>query len=97
VLVASDVRLSAHVVVTLAAGLGLAQGWRRGVRLSASSGGLLDLVGVLVTICVVVALVAAWVVSLQQPWTRVVVRVVGNWMAASGLFMYEWFLRGCCN
>jgi urease accessory protein len=64
---------------------------------SASSGGLLDLVGVLVTIFVVVALVAALVVSLKRPWTRVVVRVVGSWIAASGLFMFGWFLRGCCN
>ena len=41
--------------------------------------------------------VAAWVVSLKRPWTRVVVRVVGSWMAASGLFMLGWFLRGCCQ
>ena len=46
---------------------------------------------------VVVALVAALVVALQRPWTRVVVRVVGSWRAARGLFMCGWFLRGCCH
>ena len=97
VLVAADVRLSARVVVALATGLGLVQGLLYGASVSASSGGLLDLVGVLVTICVLVALVAALVVSLKRPWTRVVVRVVGSWMAASGLFMCGWFLRGCCH
>ena len=95
VLVASDVRLSAHVVVALATGLGLVQGCLHGASLGASSAGRLDLVGVLVTICVVVTLVAAWVVSLKRPWTRVVVRVVGSWRAAHGLCLCGWFLRGC--
>jgi hydrogenase/urease accessory protein HupE len=93
VLVASDVRLSPHVVVALAVGLGLVQGVLHGASVSATSGGLLELVGVVGTIFVVVALVAAWVVALKRPWTRVVVRVTGSWIAASGLFMCGWFLR----
>jgi hydrogenase/urease accessory protein HupE len=97
VLVALDVRLSPNVVAALASGLGLVQGLLHGASLSATSGGLLELVGVVVTIFVVMALVAAVVVSLKRPWTRVVVRVAGSWIAASGLFMFGWFLQGCCH
>jgi hydrogenase/urease accessory protein HupE len=97
VLVASDVRLSANGVVALAAGLGLVQGFLHGASLSTTSGGILELVGVVMTIFVVMALVTAWVVSMKRPWARVVVRVAGSWMTASGLFMVGWFLRGCCK
>ena len=45
-------------------------------------------------IFVLVALVAAFVVSLRAPWARIVVRVAGSWIAAIGLFMLGWSLRG---
>ena len=89
VLVASDLRLSPNLVVALAVGLGLLQGFS-----STASLGVLELTGAAATIFVFVALVAAFVVSLKQPWTRIVVRVMGSWIAASGLFMLGWFLRG---
>jgi hypothetical protein len=85
------------MVVALAVGLGLVQGVLHGASVSATSGGLLELVGVVVTIFVVMALAAALVVALKRPWTRVVVRVAGSWIAASGLFMLGWFLRGYFN
>ena len=40
------------------------------------------------------ALVAACVVSLHQQWARMAVRVAGSWMAAIGLLMLGWALRG---
>jgi hypothetical protein len=43
---------------------------------------------------VLVALTAALVLSLKKPWTRIVVRVVGSWIAASGLLLLGWFIRG---
>jgi hypothetical protein len=43
---------------------------------------------------VLVALVSAFVVSLKPPWTRIVVRVAGSWVAAMGLLMVGWFFRG---
>ena len=94
VLVASDLPLSPNVVVALAVGLGLVQGLLNGASFRSAGAGVLDLVGVIVTIFVLVALVAALVVSLKPPWTRIVVRVMGSWIAASGLFMLGWFLRG---
>ena len=48
----------------------------------------------LAALFVLVALVAAGVVSLHQQWTRIAVRVAGSWMAATGLLMLGWFLRG---
>ena len=97
VLVASDLRLSPNMVVALTVGLGLGQGFLNGASFRSSSGEVLELIGVIATIFVLVALVAAFVVSLKQPWTRIVVRVAGSWIAATGLFMLGWFLRGRFN
>ena len=55
---------------------------------------LLYLLGLLAALFVLVALVAACVVSLHQPWARMVVRVAGSWLAAIGLLMLGWALRG---
>ena len=41
-----------------------------------------------------VALVAALCVALRAPWARVAVRVGGSWIAASGLLLLGWSLRG---
>ena len=88
-LVATDLRLPAKFVMGLAVGLGLLQGFLNGTSL-----GFLELAGATATIFVSVALLAAFVVSLKQPWTRIVVRVMGSWIAASGLFMLGWFVHG---
>jgi hypothetical protein len=42
---------------------------------------------------VLVALASAFVVSLERPWTRIAVRVVGSWVAASGLLLLGWAFR----
>jgi hydrogenase/urease accessory protein HupE len=91
-LVAADFRLPAKGVMGLAAGLGVVQGYLNGASL-----GMLEVTGAIATVFVVVALVAAAVVSLKQPWTRIIVRVMGSWIAASGLFMLGWFVRGHLN
>ena len=41
----------------------------------------------------VVALLAALVVSLKAPWTRIAVRVAGSWIVAIGMFMLGWGFR----
>jgi hypothetical protein len=56
--------------------------------------GLLGLLGMLAALFVLIALVAACVVSLHQQWARIAVRVAGSWMAAIGLLMLGWTLRG---
>jgi hydrogenase/urease accessory protein HupE len=93
-LVATDLRLSAAVVTTLAGGLGLMHGSLNGVAMRQAGAGALGLLGIMAALFVLVALVAAGVVSLQRPWTRIVVRVAGSWIAAMGLLMLGWTLRG---
>jgi hypothetical protein len=46
------------------------------------------------TVFVLVALGAALVVSLRAAWARIAVRAAGSWMAAVGLLMVGWALRG---
>jgi len=93
-LVAVDLRLPPLVVTALAVGLGLLHGVLNGVALQQAGAGVLELLGLLASLFVLVALVAAGAVSLHQQWTRIAVRVAGSWMAAMGLLMLGWFLRG---
>ena len=81
-------------VTALAVGLGLGYGVRHGVAMQQAGTGILELLGLLAALCVLLGLVAAYVVSLHQQWARMVVRVVGSWMAALGLLMLRWALRG---
>jgi hypothetical protein len=43
---------------------------------------------------VLVALASALVIALREPWVRVAVRVTGSWVAAVGLLILGWSLRG---
>ncbi len=93
VLVASDIKLSTKIVATLATGLGLIHGFLNGAALKFAGAQGLELIGVAVTIFIIVALAAPLVVSLKRPWTRIVVRVAGSWIAAIGLLLLGWSLR----
>jgi hydrogenase/urease accessory protein HupE len=93
-LVAADLRVPPPAVTALALGLGLVHGVHNGVAMQQAGAGAMGLLGLLAALVVLVALVAAGVVSLQQQWTRIAVRVAGSWMAAIGLLMLGWALRG---
>jgi len=93
-LVAADLRLPPTVVTALAVGLGLVHGCLNGVAMRQAGAGALGLLGIMAALFVLVALVAACVVALQRPWTRIVVRVAGSWIAAMGLLMLGWALHG---
>jgi hypothetical protein len=43
---------------------------------------------------VIVSLLAGQVTSLRLAWGRIVVRVAGSWIAATGLLMLGWAVRG---
>ena len=58
------------------------------------TGGFLALFGISLAVFVLVALVAALVVSLRAQWARVTVRVAGSWIKAIGLLMLGWTYRG---
>jgi hydrogenase/urease accessory protein HupE len=92
-LVAADRNLSVSVVSALAAAVGALHGFLSGSALSTAPSGGLELLGGLVALLVVVTLVAGIVVSLKVFWARIAVRVLGSWIAATGLLMLGWTLR----
>ena len=94
ILVAVNAPLAARGVAAIAIGLGLAHGYLNGIALQASAPGALALVGEAAILFALVALVSAFVVSLERPWTRIAVRVAGSWIAAVGLLLLGWSLRG---
>lgn len=61
-----------------------------GIALKAGAG-VLGLIGIMVTLFVLVALVSEFTASLKKPWTKIVVRVSGSWVAAMGMLI----LVGC--
>jgi hypothetical protein len=62
---------------------------RDGVARTALALVLAGLAGIVSALFVVVALAAAP----RAPWTRIVVRVAGSWVAAAGLLLLGWALR----
>jgi hydrogenase/urease accessory protein HupE len=92
-LVAADRKLSSSVLVGFAVVLGLVHGWLNGSGLAPAGSSLTAFLGISCTVFIVFALLAGTVVSLRRPWTRIVVRVAGSWIAAIGLLMLGWSLR----
>lgn len=91
--VAADLRLPAIGVAALAVALGLIHGFLNGAALRQGPGGP-GLIGIMAALFVLVALASAFVVSLERPWARIAVRVAGSWVAASGLLLLGWAIRG---
>jgi hydrogenase/urease accessory protein HupE len=92
-LTAADWRLPSSGVSALAAALGLLHGWLNGASIAEAGREALGLVGIVGAAFVLVALLAAFVVWLRPPWTRIAVRVAGSWIAAIGLLLLGWGLR----
>jgi hydrogenase/urease accessory protein HupE len=92
-LTAVDRRLPTTAVTALAAILGLVHGWLNGAGIAEAGREALGIVGIVGAVFVVVALLAAFVVWLRPPWTRIAVRVAGSWIAAIGLLFLGWSLR----
>ncbi len=93
-LVAADARVSHRAVAILAGLLGALHGYLNGVEMSAAGLGVVGLIGAAASVFALVALVAAFVVSLERAWTRIAVRVAGSWIAAIGLLLFGWSVRG---
>lgn len=92
-LIAFDHRLSFPGFTLLTAIVGLVHGFSNGVSLKEGDTEL-GLIGVAAALFVLVTVVSALIVSLQRPWARIVVRVSGSWIAAIGMLMIGWFIRG---
>ncbi len=92
-LVAADLNLSQKPFTVVVVGVGLVHGLLNGVALKEGAG-ILGLIGIMATLFVIVAIVSAFIVYLKQPWTRILVRVAGSWVAAIGMLMFGWIFRG---
>jgi hydrogenase/urease accessory protein HupE len=92
-LVATDAKLPLAMTTVLAAMLGLAHGYSNGTALAEPGPALLGLVGIVVAAFSFIALAASVVVPLRAAWARVIVRVAGSWVAATGLLLLGWAAR----
>ena len=93
VLVAADLKLSPRLITFIVIGVGLLHGVLNGIALKEGAG-VLGLIGIMASLFVIVAIVSALVVSFKQSWTKIVGRVAGSWMAAMGMLMFGWMMRG---
>jgi hydrogenase/urease accessory protein HupE len=92
-LVATDARVSVRTTALLAVLLGLLHGWMNGAGVPWSAAVLAVYVGLVAGISILVALVSALVIQLRPHWTRIVVRVAGSWIVATGLLLLGWAVR----
>ena len=93
-LVAADRRLPIALVTALAALLGLLHGWLNGAGIAEANREGLALAGIGGAVFVVVALLAAVAASVRAQAARIAVRVAGSWIAAVGVLLVGWQLRG---
>ena len=91
-LVAADLKLSKKSFTAIVVVVGFVHGVLNGVALKEGAG-ILGLIGIMATLFVIVAIVSAFIVSLRKPWTKIVVRVAGSWVAAMGMLMFGWLMR----
>ena len=93
-LVAVDAPLPPEAVAGIAIAVGLLDGARNGGDLATARASVLVAIGAACALFVTLSLLGGQVVSIRAPWARVVVRVGGSWIAAIGLLMLGWSLRG---
>jgi urease accessory protein len=92
-LVAMDARLSVRILTALAIAFGLVHGFVNGAGMGPFDVGMQALIGLAAVLFVLTALVVAFVVQLRQPWSRIAVRALGSWIAASGLLLLGWVMH----
>jgi hypothetical protein len=92
-LAAGDVRVSHRVTMILAIALGAFLGFENGATMAPPGPGLSGLAGVVTCAFVVVALTAALVASRETQLMRTAARVIGSWIAASGVLLLGWSFR----
>jgi hydrogenase/urease accessory protein HupE len=93
-LVAADAKLSVRAMAALAAALGLYHGFLNGTGTGHSMSAAITVIGLVSAVFVLFALAAAFAVQLHQHWARIAIRVIGSWIAASGLLLLGWAIRG---
>ncbi|AIC26957.1 HupE/UreJ family protein [Rhizobium etli bv. mimosae str. IE4771] len=92
-LAAADVRMPAWATGSLALLLGAFEGYNFGSAYSAARDGFPALTGSTGLVFALIAFVSAAVLKAKWDWTRIAMRVVGSWTAASGMLLLGWGLR----
>src|SRR5262249_46960504 len=93
-IVAAGRPLPLGLVAGFAVALGLFVGALNGIDLATAHASPLGAAGVTAALFGVVSLLAGQVASIRASWARIAVQVTGSWIAAIGLFMLGWALRG---
>ena len=93
-MVAAGRRLPLVVVTSFATAVGVLAGGLSGAELVTTQSSSLAAAGAAAALFVVVSLVTGQVASVQAAWARIAVQVAGSWIAATGLFMLGWAVRG---
>ncbi|MFQ6538624.1 MULTISPECIES: HupE/UreJ family protein [Aphanothece] len=91
--VALRIRLPRPVWLIAAGCLGLLQGSSNGATMS-HAGGLLAVAGAVSGVAGILAILCGQLLQIQRPWLVIGQRVLGSWIAAAGLLMLGWTLRG---
>lgn len=94
VLVALNANMPRIILLVLTCGAALLHGFVNGSTMASAGTDRLGMLGAAVAVFVVITLLAALVVSLRTHWSRIVVRVAGSWIAAIGLLMLGWLVKG---
>lgn len=92
-LIATDRKLKPAGVAVLGGIIAAMHAWLDGVAMRAEGGEHLGTVGGAITATVFFLLSAGLVLALKPAWTRIVVRVLGSWIAATGLLMAGWWIH----
>jgi urease accessory protein len=93
-LVATDAPLPVWGSAAIAAFVGAALGYSDGSTLPREGSGVPVLLGIVATVFTVFALIAALVLPQRSRLARLAMRVSGSWIAAAGLLLLGWSLRG---
>jgi len=94
VLVAVNPTLPPAAVATIGGLYGVLHGLLNGSALAFIGAGPGTLAGITATVLIIALLCSALIVALKAAWMRVAVRVVGSWIAAVGMLMLGWLVRG---
>ncbi len=92
-LVASDVNLPKAAILFVLCSIGDIHGFLNGFAMI-NGPGLSGMLGIFATLFVVVAIATAIISILHLAWMRVAIRVMGSWIAAIGVLLFGWLLKG---
>jgi urease accessory protein len=93
-LAALDAPLAPGVIAAIAGAVGVLHGYADGSSIQLDRNGLASLFGMVVTVSAAFALAVGLVLPLRSRVVRTAMRVIGSWIAAAGLLLLGWSIRG---